>query len=371
MEPCNTPVRVMFCWAALIAPAAVCGASAQTSARTQADSDSLGAESADRPAAVQKPGADEALRTAREILDALDRGNGQSLSREDLQTLSRCAETIRGADSGNPWLYYLTGRLMALKGRPGDAITAMRTFVESADGRNNWRAHKVLGDFYVNGYPQLAQSQYREADALNKDDPGVLYGLSLCAVKLGRTEEAAELADRAVAADGGKTLRFVTHLARILASRGEWDQAVRRMQEGVKIARAAIESKPGEQAPCETFDRHLSLFIDITRGQLKESPSNAELHIRLADLIGQRAENRRTIARFEEREALQTGIEATSPNTPLSLKQQYAISLAETGRPDEAVAVFKEILASDPTNEKAQEWLAGLQSKKPASSPAP
>ncbi len=362
-------LRAMFVVVLALAAFNAIGASAQNPRRSERPSDPENAVA--RSIEPKETSAQGALRAALDLLKRLDVGDTHTPAPEDVETLTRTIEVIRGAEPGNPWLQYLYGRLMALNGRQGDAITAMQSFLETREGRNDWRAHQVLGDLYVNGYPQLAEAEYREANSLKGQVPAVLYGLSRCAFKLGQFDKAAELARKAVAADGRKTLRFVAHLARILAARHDWDGADRQARAALGIAQAAARHRRGEQAPLESIDAQYALLIDITRSRLAASPGVAERYLQLADLIGARAENARLIAWHKALTVLANGVESTAPNTTPSMKEQYAVALAEVGRHDEAVAKFKEILAADPTNEIALQWLTRLQRVDPPAQSTP
>lgn len=362
-------IRSMFVVALAVASFNTIGAYAQDPRPTKTPSDPENAASA--PTGKTELGADGALRAAFALLDRLEAGDIHRPAPEDVETLARYVEVIRSAEPGNPRLQYLFGWLMALNGRQGDAIAAMRSFLETREGRNDWRAHKILGDLYVGAYPQLAKSEYEEADSLKGHVPGVLYGLSRCAFKLGRSDEAAELARKAVAADGGKTLRFVSHLARIHAARHDWAQADREARAALGIAQATGGDRPGEAALLETIDAQYALLIDITQSRLTESPGVAQRYLQLAGLIGERAENARLIAWRKALTVLANGVEATAPSATPGMKEQYAVALAELGRHDEAVATFQEILTADPTNELALQWLARLQPVEPDAQPAP
>lgn len=364
-------LRSMFAVALAVAAFNAIGAYAQDPRPKKMRSDQENVAPASASTTKTETSADGALRAAFDLLNRLEADDTHKPAPEDIETLTRYIEAIGSAEVGNPRLQYLYGRLMALSGRQGDAIAAMRSFLETREGRNDWRAHQVLGDLYVNGYPQLAKAEYEEADSLKGHVPGVLYGLSRCAFKLGRSDEAAELARKAVAADGRKTLRFVSHLARIHAARHDWAQADREARAALGIAQATGGDRPGEAALLETIDAQYALLIDITQSRLADSPGVPERYLQLVDLIGGRAENARLIAWRKALTVLANGVDATAPNTTPSMKEQYAIALAEVGRHDEAVVRFQEILAADPANEVASRWLERLQQVEPPAQPAP
>ena len=59
---------------------------------------------------------------------------------------------------------------------------------------------------------------------------------------------------------------------------------------------------------------------------------------------------------------LELGVNSTAPNTPARLQEQYAVTLAEVGRSEDAVAAFEKLLTLDPSNSTATDWLERLRS---------
>ena len=321
---------------------------------------SRGAPGTESPGAVDERVA-EAFRAAIAVLNQLDGRDDTMMSPSEAEELERCAEIMRTREPENPWLHYLYGRIQALAGRQGAAIEHLRRFVATREGRNDWRARRVLGDLYVGPYPQLAKAEYEAANRLKENEPSVLYGLSVCAFKLGQVEEAVRLAQQVVTADRRPTARHLGNLAQVLRARRRWDESLRAAEQALQAARDTAGRREGERTPLQAIEAQFALLIDIRRARLAESSGTAADRLQLARDIRARAENATKLSLHDALDVLQEGVEETAPNTPVALRERYAVVLAETGRRDEAIAEFERLLAADPANAAAAEWLARLR----------
>jgi tetratricopeptide (TPR) repeat protein len=314
---------------------------------------------------------DEAIHAAIEVLDKLQAGEDSDTKASLLEEFDRLAGIVRDTAPDNPWLHYLYGRLQALTGRQGDAIDLLRKFIETREGRNEWRAHRLLGDLFVGDFPRLAKANYRRALALNENEPTVLFGLSRCAAKVGEYPEAIRLAEETVTADGRKTIRYLNHLARLLTRTQQWAPAKREAQAALRLADQAVEARPGEQTPLEALDAQYELLADICAGQANETPEAIEPYLETARYLRARGELAVKINLFPILDILQTAIEQTGPNPAPELIEEYAKTLAQLGRKDSAIAEFEKLLAVDPSNPVAAEWLHRLREPQPDTAPPP
>lgn len=317
---------------------------------------------------------EEAIRLAIEALEYLEAGEETDTTETVLESANRYIEIVRTNEPANPSLPFLLGRVYAVAGRRGDAVDQLRGFVDTSVGRNEWRAYRILGDLFLGEYPRLAKGNYEKAAALNPKEPSVLFGLSACAVKLGATDEAIRLAEETVAADGKRSngfvdrlesrshIRYVSHLARLFKAVRRWEDAVREAERALDLAKKKVEARPGVLTPLKGVDAQYALLNEILQARLalpeEESPKD---YLRLAESIRERVRITRLLALHDVLHWLEAGVNKTSPGTPPALLEQYGIVLAEVGRPEVAVGVFERLLASDPSNSVATEWLIRLQ----------
>jgi tetratricopeptide (TPR) repeat protein len=310
--------------------------------------------------AVETMSADAALRAAREVFDRLD-ATGRTMTEAEANRLRECVDIIRAEQPDNPWPKYLQGRVLAMTGRHFDAIAQLREFLETREGRNDWKAHRVLGDLFVNEYPQLAKAQYQQAEQLKPGEPAVLFGLSVSAYKLGNVSEATDLARRAADADQSKTLRLLRHLVLMLSANGEWPEATQAAVKALNIARKQAESAPGREASWQAVDRQYQLVIDTFQKRLSDSPGKDEEYLELVEYIRLRADNVKRLAAFDVVAVLKMGVEDTAPDTSPALREKYAVALAEAGRRKEALEQFEKVLVDNPASVTATDWLPRLR----------
>ena len=309
---------------------------------------------------------DEAIRKALEALDDLEAADGPEAMAATIARVNRHTEIVRTAEPGNPWLHSLYGRAYALTGRRGDAIDQLQKFVETREGRNDWAAHRVLGDLFVDQFPRLARANYKKAAVLKPGEPRVLFGLSLCAGKIGNWDDALGFAREAVAADGGRTIRYVDHLARLFLSRRLWGEARKEAETALKLARQAGSTAPDERAPLERLDAQYQLLIEILNGELAENPQVVEGYLAAVRCSRARAENALGIARLEMLRILELGMEQFAPEPPPQLLEEYAKTLAELGRSEAAIVALEQLIAADPANNAARDSLNRLRAQQPA-----
>ncbi len=345
----------------------------------------------------QEIGVEEAIRLAIDLLDRLETGDvasphvGDANSRYRrpqggppasdksdtpetlLERVSHYIEIVRADDPVNPFLPYLHGRVYAFAGRQGDAVEQLRKFVRTREGRNEWRAYRILGDLFVVEFPRLAKANYEKAAALNADEPSVLFGLSVCAFKFGAAGEAISKAREALAADGRKTIRYVSHLAILLKAAGSLGEARREAEQALRLAKEEMRSKPGVRAPLLVVNVQYQLLVDIMQARLAQAaPERSEgagtetarlvddyldlaTYLRVQDRIAQMLSLHAVLSVIED------GVDRTSPDTPPALLEQYGIVLAEVGGTEAAIAVFEKLLKTNPNNPIAAEQLRRLR----------
>jgi tetratricopeptide (TPR) repeat protein len=303
----------------------------------------------------------EAYQAAIEELDRAEQVDPTELRTEALTEVNRRVVAVQGADPNHPRLPYLYGRLYALTGRRGDAIDQLRRFVESREGRSDWESHRRLGDLFIEEFPRLAQGSYERAAELKPGEPTVLAGLSLAAYKVGRIDDALRLAKEAADADGRKTVRIVSHLARMFIAKQQWADAQRAGEQAMELAKGDVKAQPGARRPLSVLDSQYQLAIDLLQARVNEKVAGTDDFLKLAAYVRQRNDLIRRINLHEVLRVLESGVKATAPATPTRLLLEYAVTLADVGRKDEAIATLEKLLAADPTNAAAQEQLDRLK----------
>jgi|CXWL01.1.fsa_nt_gi tetratricopeptide (TPR) repeat protein len=307
----------------------------------------------------------EAVQKARTLIESIDSNLADAPSRETLQELEKLIEDIQTADPAHPWLTYLLGRAYGLAGRNGDAIDQLRKFVQTRDGRNDWRAHQVLGDMFVGEFPRLAQGSYEKAAELNPNEPSVLTGLSNCANRAGNLDEGIRLARLAVAADGYNNVRYPHRLARALMARKQFDEAEKEAMKALSIAEDRVQKNPGKRVSLQIFVEQFSLLIELMSARILAATTvDPQAYIRFAELTGVRADIMNRLAKHDQVAILESAVTKTGPDTPIALRQKYAAYLVEAGRTDDAIAEYEKIIAAEPGQKDATEALAQLKSAK-------
>ena len=307
-------------------------------------------------------GVDEAVRRAIDALDRLEARDESDALVPLTDEANRYIEIVEAQDAANPWIPYLYGRAYALMGRRGDAVDQLVKFVETREGRNEWRAYRLLGDLFIDEFPRLAKANYEKAKTLNPAEPTVLFGLSVCAARLGDRERAISLARETLEVDGAQTVRYVSHLAALLSADGQSNEAFKEAQRALDLARTATQAEPGAHRPLLVVDGQYQQMINILEARVNE-PAHTDVsdYLRLAALVRQRAQIRQTLMLHDVLRVIEAGVDKTAPDTPPALLEQYGIALAEVGRTDAATDAFEKLLKLDPNNKVATEWLTRLQ----------
>jgi tetratricopeptide (TPR) repeat protein len=306
---------------------------------------------------------DQAVRDAMHDLDRLEAGDLGEEAEAVFKDVTDRIELVRESDPANPLLPYLYGRSYAITGRQGEAVQQLQRFVETREGRREWRAFRLLGDLFVEQYPQLAKANYGKAAALRADEPEVQFGLARCAVKLGRNADAIRLARSAVTLGGPRKIQYLSFLASVLSGTGQRDEAVREAENAMALAQGKTRSHPGVRGHVEALDAQHRLLIEILRAGVTEGEAAVDDYLRLAAAVRARREVLILLSKHDELAIIEAAVEIASPEVPPRLMEQHGVALAEVGRTEEAVIVFEKLLASDPANATATAWLERLRSK--------
>ncbi len=303
----------------------------------------------------------EALRRAMKFLESIDGPKSIEITRSMTEEYDALVEAVAALDPNNAWLDYLRARSFAMAGRRMDAAEHLRRFVETPEGRNDWRAHRLLGDSFAAEFPRLAKGSYEKALQLNPNEPAVLYGLSVCTYKLGDATQAIRLARESVAADGGETIRYVANLASLLQATGDLSGALQESRKALDLAVAKVSEKSAGRADLLFADAQYGLTLSILQARTRESnQASPDDYLLLARLIRNRAALAGRLAELDVVAVLETAVKQAASNAPASLLEAYAVSLVKVGRVDDARKAFGRLLEVDPTNMTATEGLRRL-----------
>lgn len=294
-------------------------------------------------------------------LDRLETFDTDDLTASSMEALNKHLAALQTSDPSHARLTYLFARAYALSGRTKDAIEQLRRFLETREGRTDWEAHRRLADLFVDEFPQLAKASYTRAADLKAGEPTVLLGLSNCTYKLGRLDDAVTIAKEAAEADGRKTVRVVSHLARMLIAKQNWPEADRAATAAMELAEAQVKAHPGQRAALRVMDAQCKLTVDLLQARIADRSAGAEDFLRLAGLFRKRNELAATLNLHECLRILEAGVNASGDAPSPKLLSEYAGMLAEVGRNDDAIAAYEKVLALDPQNATAAEQIKKLR----------
>ena len=147
------------------------------------------------------------------------------------------------------------------------------------------------------------------------------------------------------------------------------------LRQEAQARRKEAEARPGMVTPLRTVDAQYRLLIEILQarvaqpvpeegeGTTLETQRVAEEYLSMATYVRERARITQMLSLHDVLGVLETGVDKTSPDTPPALLEQYGIVLAQVGRTEAAVEVFKRLQTSDPDSGRATEWLQRLQAE--------
>jgi len=106
-----------------------------------------------------------------------------------------------------------------------------------------------------------AVATYRQILALSPDDPGAMAGFArFCAVNTAGLDEALDVANKAVAATGGKDADMLDALAEVHSARGEYDEAV-------ATSERALDASPNRGDLRAKLERFQELAVAAVRAK--------------------------------------------------------------------------------------------------------
>ncbi len=299
-----------------------------------------------------------------EILDRLEDVTAYFTAEQRSENLRRAAEAIkslRSVQPDHPRLKGFEGRLLALQGKSAAASRVLQAYVRTEVGGTDWRAYRTLGRLLVDTYPQLGRSHYLRADRIKPQDPSILYGLSVAAIRLGALDEAIRRAKETCEADGWNHAVYVSHLGRLYHRAKRWKEAFDVLERAVHLARRDVAAQPGMLPPLALLDAQYQYLIEALRAKTAGgSAPTTEDALRLARALRERAAIRGKLAAHEALAVLEA-LDLPLETAPIEWLEEYGRLLAMSDRKDDAVRVFRTLLRRDPQNVLAHTGLQRLE----------
>lgn len=307
---------------------------------------------------------DEALRMALEAIREVEKdsiGSKDMLAKADFYT----QEAFR-FDPTNRKAEYITGRMNRLIGRSRDAFSQVSKYVRSPEGSVDWEAIKILGDMHYAGrYYVQAEGKYRRAAKLAPDEPSIYVGWSRNCIKRGQRNEAVDFARKAAKLDPTDVDAY-TVLAEALQKANRYAEAVDASKAALRQLQGRLNDNPGDlQLLMLVSYRHKALQ-EILRGLMNKSPTTASAYTDYVHSLMESSRIDRIIKTHEMRKATANGIEATQPDTPPELIQQFVQFSLSLNQQDDAIEVLEAYLEQkpgDPTILQAIEKLRAPSAK--------
>lgn len=338
----------------------------QTDGKPAAATAPAGAAGTDAPGiepSLASASIDELLLAARDAFDEFDATTSARKRSAARARLSELVDTLSRRAPDNPRIPLFVARVLFWNGKLGEAQSVARNFARTAEGASDWRAHRLVADLLVNDFPQLALTSYSRALQLHPEEPTVLAGLSRCAERLGRREQAIEWAEQAVRLRS--TAVVVGQLARAQANAERWDEAPATAARAISLAKEQIKAEPGEREPLDLLDRLLALAIEIENQHIRRSKPkvSADRYLRLADLVAAQADNARLLRDHDIQALLSEAVAAGESNVPDALARAYFEASLHIDKCNEARSALALLTGSGTDDEAKQEAVTRLRAR--------
>lgn len=301
--------------------------------------------------------AQEAIAAAGAAFDKLDAAPTDAVRQEALSEIRTAVEALQAAEPTNPWLLYFSGRINAVTGRQLDAIKQLQEFTDKTrEGRTEWRAYRVLGELFADGYPRQAEMYFNRALQIHPDEPSVLLGLAACAQRIGDPKKAIDYARRVVAATGRQNIQHMESLAKLLIQDKQLAEAVDVARETLELARARYDAARDRTA-LAVLERQYRNVIEAVQGQINAEPGVLDRYRAFARLLREHADVSSRLRMYDALDVVRMGIGQGQPPDTVGLMEDEAAILKYLNRPEEAEQVYRNILDVDPNNAAAIEAL--------------
>jgi len=324
-----------------------------------------------QPAIGQSPASDakSAPPTAVDIEETLDRAlialrKAEARGPDAKEAFDRASSEIRSVlvnDPLNPRARYYQGRLMILGGRSRDARSLIERWTLSAEGRNDWEAHFLLGKIYAaGGYNKLVKPSLKRALALNPRNPGVYRELAKCEMHLLEYDAAVGHAREAIRTLGPNvTPAEYLLLAQLLVLQHHLEEANTQTQSAIDLATSAAGKKEAGVDELRILDDCLAMALNVQQAMLDAEPGNGEHYLSISKLIQRRAEIDLKRRAYDALVWAKRGLENVK-NAPEGLYLDAIRLMVRVGRSDEATEYTRRMLEAYPDSADAKSILGSL-----------
>ncbi len=306
---------------------------------------------------------DNALTRARELVVGLE---DDTLPVEQQQTAysdaTRLVKYVQELDPLNARAQFLLGRLSILANRPREALGYIEAYLRDDQGKNDWLAHKLVGDLYVVSYPKLATAEYRRAIELAADEPDAHVGLARAYLKLNEPEDAVASARRAIQLDRDNTAAYRAVLARGFLARSEQvDEAIQAAREAVEMMEQQVRESPGKLELLMELKEYYNLLNNCYAKLVELYPDRPAGAVDRARTWQDLADLNRLIDYC----SIRSFIEGQRSNPQLAAAPALMLEEARLnwmlGANDRAVELAQQVLELDADNQAARELLDAIR----------
>ncbi|MBN1514081.1 MAG: tetratricopeptide repeat protein [Phycisphaerae bacterium] len=304
--------------------------------------------------------------------EAVETGSGEWQIRA--RKARELASYVLSAEPLNPRAQFVLGRVMLLEGRAREAMDYITKYTQDPrEGQFDWLGFKLLGDVLAEGkYYELAESKYLQALQLNRQEPGIFFGLATVRANRKMFKEAADHARQGIALQSPPRAKYHALLARILLetlkdATTDPQTKVKNLSEAQAEARRAVElirervrEDPAEVNRLGQLSNLLVLQRTVEETRLSLYPEQADIYLAIARIVQDQADLARLTAYHQAIAVLERGIEQTGANAPPELLYEAARLMYAVGRIEDARTALKSLLEKDPTHAEGRALLERL-----------
>lgn len=236
---------------------------------------------------------------------------------------------------------------------------------------DDWRANFGLGNIYLQReYYKLARPLLERAAALapEKSRAQVRVNLAVAFRGLHQMPEAIEQARLAIAHDPS-SLEARRMLISLYLEDKRLEDAVAENVGALGYIRKNLTAQPDDRQMLAQMIQVLGQMIDLLQRKLAAQPDDATVRLQLIDNMEQQGLIGQQLTYYQELDLLQPALDKTPDNPDLLLARARLLHLV--GRPAQAVADLRKILAASPNNTKAKLLLERVEPSPTATQPAP
>lgn len=297
----------------------------------------------------------ESLEKAKALVDLIEEASDRSVPEvQDAATkLGEILSFVRTQDPLNVTAGYLSGRLSLLLDRPREALGPIEAYVNDPAGRNDWYAHKLLGDMYLVSYASQAKTRYARAAELSPTEPEPRIGIAKAELKLVRPDEAISNALAAIQLDKEQDPAFRVVLSEAYFLAKKYKEASDTAREAVALTEQLVRQNPGDRKLLEDLKKRYELLVRCLSSLSDTFPDNSDYLIQIVQVIQDFADLERILSYHNAVELLEFRLERFGENVPVDVLYEQARLNRLVGRDDVAMEVLDKLLTVEPSHAAA------------------